>query len=750
MGRWSARHWKTAVGGWLLFVALAFMIGGNVGTKSLTTEEAGVRDSGIAAKAHLDAYPKSVSEMVLVSSSSMKADAPRFKAAVADVVRHLRTTRGVHHVTDPYAGHVRGAISDNGHLAMVGFEVPGTYEIGSRAKLIVDGTVAQTKRLDAAHGDVLIEQFGDGSAEEAFKKIFNADLAKAGSLSLPLTLVILLVTFGTLIAAGLPLLLAISAVMATFGLIGPISQLMPVDESIKHVVLLIGLAVGVDYALFYLRRMREERAAGRSPSAAVDAAAATSGRSILVSGVTVITAMAGMYLAGAPTFTSFATGSITVVAVAMLGSLTVLPALLSRLGDRVDKTRVPGLGRLKARVARVGLWSRVVDGVLRRPLLSALAAIAVLVALAVPAVGLDTGTPEMADSLPEDQPVVQTFNRLRDAFPAETSAMRVVVKAQDVTDAQVTHAIAALQDRTHDRADLFPQREDADVDVSPDHRVATLDLETAGIGTSKASAEALDVLRDEIVPATIGAAGGAQAYVDGETAQDRDFNDQMKANLPLVFGFVLLTAFIVLLVTFRSIVVPIKAIVLNLLSVAASYGAMVLVFQHGWFKSLLGFQQTGPIVAWLPMFLFVVLFGLSMDYHVFILSRVKELVDRGVPTEEAVARSIKTTAGVVTSAAVVMVGVFALFGSLSFLVFKQMGVGLAFAVLLDATLIRGVLLPASMTLLGSRNWWLPRSLGWLPRVGHVGRAGREPEGQPTSGPRVGRAGREPEAQPAGG
>jgi RND superfamily putative drug exporter len=378
-------------------------------------------------------------------------------------------------------------------------------------------------------------------------------------------------------------------------------------------------------------------------------------------------------------------------------------------------------------MARFGLWGRVVDGVLRRPLLSAAGATAVLVALAIPALHMDTGTPEMADSLPADQPVVQTFNRLRDAFPVETSAQRIVVKAQDVTDPAVTRGIAALQDAAHDRPDLFPGTEPAEVEVNPDHTVATLDLETAGKGTDAESNRALDVMRTEIVPQTLGAVDGAETYVDGETAQDRDFNDQMRANLPLVFGFVLLAAFVLLLLTFRSIVVPIKAIVLNLLSVAASYGAMVLVFQHGWFKSVLGFQDTGPIVAWLPMFLFVVLFGLSMDYHVFILSRVKELVDRGVPTDEAVSRSIKTTAGVVTSAAVVMVGVFALFGSLSFVMFKQMGVGLAFAVLLDATLIRGVLLPASMKLLGHRNWWLPRSLGWLPRIGH------EPEVQPARG-----------------
>ena len=259
--------------------------------------------------------------------------------------------------------------------------------------------------------------------------------------------------------------------------------------------------------------------------------------------------------------------------------------------------------------------------------------------------------------------------------------------------------------------------------MNDDHSVATADLEIAGDGSDATSNAALDAVRDELVPQALGGVAGLQTWVDGQTAQERDFNDAMIRNLPYVFGFVLLAAFALLLVTFRSIVIPIKAVVLNLLSVAAAYGAMVLVFQHGWFKNLLGFQDTGPIIAWLPLFLFVVLFGLSMDYHVFILSRVREAYDRGMRTQDAVGHAVRNTAGVVTSAAIVMVAVFAVFGSLSFIVFKQMGVGLAIAVLIDATLIRGVLLPASMKLLGERNWWLPRGLRWLPAIKHEGAPG---------------------------
>jgi uncharacterized membrane protein YdfJ with MMPL/SSD domain len=406
----------------------------------------------------------------------------------------------------------------------------------------------------------------------------------------------------------------------------------------------------------------------------------------------------------------------------MIGSLTVLPAVMSKLGDRVDRGSIPGLRRIKRGVARLGIWSHVVDRVMRRPLLSAALATAVLVALAIPATQLHTGTPALEDSLPQDEPVVQTFNRVRAAFPAETSGLTVVVRADDVTGPAVTRGIADLERAAAKDPKLFPAR-GADVEISPGGTVAKVTMEIAGDGSDRASNDALDVARDDLVPSTIGAVPGVEADVGGPTAEERDFNDTMTANLPYVFGFVMVAAFLLLLVTFRSIVVPIKAIVLNLLSVLAAYGMLVLVFQHGWFKSVLGFSQTGPITAWLPLFLFVVLFGLSMDYHVFILSRVREAVDGGMRTDDAVPYAIKSTAGVVTSAAVVMVAVFAIFGSLSFMVFKQLGVGLAFAVLLDATLIRGVLLPASMKLLGERNWWLPRSLRWIPAVKHEGAPG---------------------------
>jgi RND superfamily putative drug exporter len=424
-----------------------------------------------------------------------------------------------------------------------------------------------------------------------------------------------------------------------------------------------------------------------------------------------MTAMAGMYLTGDPTFSSFATGTIIVVAVAMLASVTVLPALLSKFGDGVMKGRVPILGRRRERVGPSRMWSAILNPVLRHPAIAATVSAAALVALAIPALGLHTGNPG-ADSLPQDAPIVKTFDRMEKAFPGNDLPAQVVVEAADVNAPGVTRAIGELE-RSAIASGHFnrPMK----VDVAPSGKVAVVTMPIAGGGTDARSNAALAALRDELIPATIGKAG-AQAQVTGATAQSKDFNDLMKSKAPIVFAFVLAMAFMLLMVTFRSIVIPVKAIVLNLLSVGAAYGVLVLVFQNGVGQSLLGFESTGTIVSWLPMFLFVILFGLSMDYHVFILSRIREAYDNGMSTDDAVEFGIKATAGVVTSAAIVMVAVFGIFGSLDILMLKQMGVGLAAAVLIDATVIRAVLLPASMKLLGERNWYLPKRLEWLPRI----------------------------------
>jgi RND superfamily putative drug exporter len=695
-GRWSAGHRKTAILGWLAFVIAAVALGGAVGMNMLTTEQAGVGESGRAARAADEAFPKTASETVIVQSGRHTAADPAFRATAADVLRRLAATPGVHEA-------MRGPVSADGHAQLITFTLIGDE---AATKQSVAAPLATVDAAAKAHPGFAIAEAGDASTMRGIQESFDKDLGKAETTSLPLTLAILLFAFGALVAAGLPLLLAVTGVAATLGLVGPISQLMPVDATISNVIVLIGLAVGVDYALFYLKRVREERAAGRSSRAAIEAAAATSGRAVLVSGLTVMIAMGGMYLAGSATFVSLATGTILVVAVSVLGSLTVLPAALSVLGDRVEKGRIPLLGRLKR---ERGVWAGIVDRVMRRPLLSAAVSGALLLALALPALGMHTSLPG-TESLSRDIPVVRALDRIQAAFPAENTPAQVIVRARDVTAPAVSDAIGRLQAETRTHPDLFTGR--ATVEVSPDRHVARISVPAAGTGIDATSHRVLDVLREDIVPGTLGGIGGVTAGVDGVTAQTQDFNASLARNTPIVFAFVLAAAFLLLLVTFRSLVIPVKAILLNLLSVGAAYGVLVLVFQRG----------DGFVVAWLPLFLFVVLFGLSMDYHVFVLSRVREAYDRGMSTGDAVAHGVKTTAGVITSAALVMVGVFALFGTLESVALRQMGVGLAVAVALDATVIRGVLLPASMKLLGDWNWWLPRHLRRLPAVSLEGEA----------------------------
>jgi uncharacterized membrane protein YdfJ with MMPL/SSD domain len=706
-GRWSAQHRKKAVFGWLTFVILAVFIGGSVGTRTLTDEEYGLGESGRADKATAAHFPDKSGESVLVQSQDgVNNRSPEFRQVVQSVVTGLEGTKHVRNVQSPYAEGNPGTLSQDGKSALVTFELPG-----DDAEDKVDPALNTVSKLDSRETGYRIEEFGDASADKALSQAFEDDFRKAEVTSLPITLIILILAFGALLAAFVPLLLAITAVAAAISLIGPISQIWPVDEAISSVVLLIGLAVGVDYSLFYLRREREERAAGRSEKAALEAAAATSGRAVLVSGITVIAAMAGMYFGGAPTFISFATGTILVVAIAVIGSLTVLPAVLSKLGDRVNKGRVPFL-KPEKRTGEPRAWSWVLDRVLKRPLISAIAAVSVLVVLAIPVLHIhtaDTG----ADGLPRSIDVVKTYDRMQAAFPGEQFTADIVLQGDNLDKGQVQSAAQQLRQIAQD-SDQF--NEPVTVDRSPDGKVAVIEVPLAGSGSDNTSLDAVKSLRNDVVPKVLPQVNGGEVVgVSGFTAGSLDFNDLMSSRIWLVFAFVFSVAFLLLLVTFRSIVIPIKAIALNILSVAAAMGIVTYVFQDGHFEGLLNFQSTGAVSSWFPLMLFVILFGLSMDYHVFILSRIKEAVDRGESTEDAVSHGIKSTAGVVTAAAIVMVGVFGIFATLQFIDMKQFGVGLATAVLIDATLVRGVLLPATMKLLGKWNWYLPTWLEWIPK-----------------------------------
>src|SRR3954447_9070780 len=676
-GRWSARNRKKAIFGWLAFVLVALALGSGLGTNTLSSDEQGVGESGRADRAVGKAFPKTAEEQVIVQAigTSTPAD-PKFRAAIDDVTHRLKRTEHVQDLRSPLDRGNAGQLAPDRRSALVQFKIAGDED---QAKDRVGATLAAVAAAQKAHPGFVVQEFGDASADKGISKSYEDDFKRAETLSLPITLVILVVAFGALVAASIPLVLALSAVMGTLGVVGIVSQVAPVSDSISSVLLLIGLAVGVDYSMFYLRREREERAAGASPRAALDTAAATSGRAVLISGFTVMIAMAAMYLAGDPTFASFGTGTILVVAAGMIGSLTVLPAVLSALGDKVQKGRGPGLGRVR-RGGESRAWGALVTRVMRRPKLAAGVSVALLLALAIPALGMNTQQSGL-DSLPKDLAVVKTYDRIQKEFPGGPAPAEVVVRADDVTAPQVRGAIADLR---HQVKQAGAGQEPITTEVSADRSTAVVSVPMKGDGFGKESQAALTTIRQDVVPATVGKV--ARVDVSGEAAGTKDWNDSMKAHLPIVFAFVLSLAFLLLLVTFRSIVIPIKAIVLNLLSVGAAYGVLTLVFQHGWGRSLLGFDHTGSITSWLPLFLFVVLFGLSMDYHVFIISRIREAVDRGMSTDDAVAHGIKSTAGVVTSAAIVMVAVFGIFATLGMLEMKQMGVGLAAAILIDATL----------------------------------------------------------------
>jgi uncharacterized membrane protein YdfJ with MMPL/SSD domain len=717
-------------------VFVAFAIGGVVGTNTLQQDQLGVGESGRADQTIEGAFQRSADELVLIESATATASDPSFRAVVADVQRRLKKVPYTQDFESPYAAGNGGQISLDGRSALLRFKIAGD---DSETQDRVGAALEAVSAAQAANPDFTVAESGDASVNKQINDSISDDFKQALFTSLPITLLILLIAFGALVAAGVPLLLALTAVMATIGLMGPISHINAVDSSVNEVILLIGLAVGVDYSMFYLRREREERESGRSESASLAAAAATSGRAVMISGFTVMIAMAGMYLAGASTFQSFATGTILVVAVAVVGSLTVLPATLAWLGDRVEKGGVPIIKDQPWNAGESALWSRILNPVLRHPLVSTLAAGGLLVVLAIPAFSLHTANPGV-ETLPQDLSVIKTYNRQQDAFPGGPIPAIVAVSGEDLNSPEAKAAIVDLQ-RQAASSSHFEQP--ITTDVSSDGTVAQVSIPLAGDGSDAQSTAALTELRDSIIPATIGQVSGLSGDVTGYTADSEDFTDTMKSHAPLVFGFVLLAAFILLLFTFRSIVIPFKAIVLNLLSVGAAYGILVWIFQNGHLESVLGFESTGSIVSWMPIFLFVVLFGLSMDYHVFILTRIREAFDRGMPTEEAVAHGIKTTAGVVTSAAVVMIAVFAIFATLSLLIFKQLGVGLAVAVLIDATIIRAILLPATMKLLGDWNWYLPSWLEWVPHVTH------EPELEPLEPGEAEADRHEPETKPAG-
>jgi RND superfamily putative drug exporter len=705
---WSVRHRKTVLLSWLLLVVGAAAIGNALGTKNLTSYDPGQagRAERVLARPGVVQRP---TETVLIQARSAGrtvANDPELRQAAGQAAAALSAIPKVAiHVLSPNSPAGHGLISRDGRSALVTFTVAGNPNNADQSVGAAERAVAA---VQARHPALLIGESGQASIGREANNIVSKDFRRAAVTSLPITLVLLLVVFGALIAAGIPLLLAGTSVVTALSLLAIPSRWLPVGGAASSIILLVGMAVGVDYSLFYLRREREERALGRDAGQALRIATATSGRAIAVSGITVMISLAGLFMIGIDVFSGLAVGTIMVVGVAVLGSLTALPAALSLLGSWVDRGKIPYLGRRRTAATKSRVWDALVRWVVARPVLAGGAAAIALLALAAPALGMRLANP--FNDLPTNIPVVKNLVATQRAFPGGPAPAIVVVTGPDLSGPAVTRAVGSLARLAATSSAIHNP---VATNLIGHGQVLIVSVPLAGTGTDATSYRALAVLRDRALPTTLGRVSGLSYAVTGNTAGNHDFTSRMDGRAPLVFLFVLGLAFLLLMVTFRSVTIPLISIGLNLLSVGAAYGILTLVFQDGHLHNLLGFTPYGAIVPYFPLFMFVLLFGLSMDYHVFILSRIREHRSAGASTIEAITSGIASSAGVVTSAAVIMVSVFSIFATLSLIEFKMFGVGMASAILIDATLVRGVLLPAAMALLGDRNWYLPR---WLTRV----------------------------------
>ncbi len=697
VARWSAPHPWRALGLWLALVAGAMTLMALVPTQSMSDDDYGVGESGRAAEMIRDAdLEQAPNEVVLVTAESGTLDRAAAEGAYASMRAAASSIAHVDAVGPP-------VWSEDGSAMLIPLVLEkGVDDLDATVEALQDTTAD----LADSHPELDIAQTGGESIGTQVDERIGEDLGSGESRSLPITFLIMIVAFGALIAAVIPVALAFSCVLTAMGLYAVVSALVPDSGSVASVILMIGMAVGVDYSLFYLKREREERRKGASTVDAIEIAAATSGRAVVVAGLAVIVAMSGLLLTRDTIFAGLAIGAMLVVAVAMVGSVTVLPALLGKLGRWVDRPRVPGLWRLNARIGRGGISKRLIGPVLARPKAALALSLGTLVALSAPALGmtLHAGT---IDTLPQDIPAVATFQTVQEHFPAERPSLEVVARAD--SDGGAASAGLALESLAA-RAQSEGLASDAsEVAVSEDGRTALLRLTATGAEGDDANEDAVAELRDTAVPDALGDLDGLTWAVGGDVAEAMDAQDAQRDALPLVVGFVLALTMLMMWVVFRNGAVALLTTGLNLLSVGAAFGVMTLVFQHTWAEGMLDFTSPGFLVDWVPLFCFVVLVGLSMDYHVFVMSRVREGMRRGLSPRLAVEYGVRETASVVTGAAAVMVSVFAVFATLSMLEMKQMGVGLSIAILVDATIVRLVLLPAALVLLDKRLGSLRRT-----------------------------------------
>ncbi|ANN15146.1 MMPL domain-containing protein [Amycolatopsis orientalis] len=698
---WSLRHRALTLVGWIGLVLIALAAGtllDGESRRSTDPGESGRAQTALNAQNTFDPLRENVLVEAKNPGSPPFAADEEVRRATDDLVTTLTRSGAVTEVRSPLATDGADRVSGDGRSGLVGFSIAG----GEKAiRPNFETATARVEEVAARHPSVRLGLSGDLSLSSVVDKGIRQDVQRSEFLSLPLTLVILLIVFGALVAASVPLLLAGTSVAATFGFLSVVDDLTPINSATTVITLLIGMAVGVDYSLFFLRRQREERSWGHSVDDAIRVSARTSGHVVVVSGVTVVLCVSGLAITGLDNFTGLAISTAFVVGLAVLGAVTVLPALLSLLGDKVDRGRIPWLGKRRTAAENSRFWSATARAVTRRPALWGGLATALLILLTLPALGMRLQDPTPAESLPRSLATIDAAVRTQEAFPGVVYPATVVLTAKGggpVDSPALRSAITDLDRRIGETGGALNKP----LAVANVDEAVVLRVPLSGAGRDAEADAALAKLRTELLPATVGEVADVEYAVSGRTANARDFADRVLERMPLVFGFVLLAAFVLLLLAFRSVAVSLVSIALNLLSIGAAYGVLTWIFQDGHFASLLGFTPYGGVVGWLPMFMFVLLLGLSMDYHIFILSRIRERRADGAVA--AIIRGTGTSAGVVSSAAVIMVGVFSVFITLSAIEYKMMGVGMAVAVLIDATLVRGVLLPAFLALLGERLW----------------------------------------------
>ncbi len=723
LANFSARRRWTVLGAWVVVLVAAFFVAGSIGADTTTAASTTTNpnlESGVG-KALIDErfnFDKPAEEFVMVefeTGTANDADNRAFVAAlVADLVALEHVTAVASYLDASSGDGSEGLVTADNKAALV---LTSLSVADDEAIDIIEPLLTVVEEANGTSG-YRVTTVGPGSVEAEFEARFEESIARGEIIGVAFALVVLLVVFGAAVAAGLPILLAITSIIVAVSLSAIIGRVMDLDmEAVQFITLMIGLAVGIDYSLFIVKRFGEELARGRDKVDAITAAGNTAGRTVLVSGLAIMIALTGMLIVPDMAFRSVGLAAIVVVIATMAAATTLLPAIISILDRRVYWLRIPFVGRkivvggnsANSNADKTGFWDKVTNAVTARPLVSVIVTGGALVAVSTAVLTMNLGSNGVT-SLPEDSSVRHAFEVVTEEFDDGVISADIVIDSADATATAILAGVASLE------ADLAddPFYGDTEVAIAPGNDLVVVSAVMQGDYSSQEAEDALSRLRNRYVPAAFD--GLAEVYVTGDTAEVVDEVNLIKTWLPLVFGLVLSSSFLLLLIVFRSIVVPIKAVIMNLLSVGAAYGLMVLVFQHGIGADLLGFQQVPVIEYGLPLFLFSILFGLSMDYHVFMLSRIKEHYDMTGDNKASVAFGLRSTAGIITGAALIMVGVFGGFALGDMVVMQQVGFGLAAAIIIDATLIRSVLVPASMVVLGEKNWYFPSWLEWLPRL----------------------------------